>query len=149
MPKSLRAAQSRAELLTRLAALSPESRPAWGKMSAGQMLCHLADSMRMTLGELPTRSKEKAAFQRFPLKHLALYVIPWPKGLPTAPELLSTPPAEFAADADRLRSLMERVAEATAEGQWPEHPLFGRLSGAQWGHLSYRHIDHHFRQFGI
>ena len=149
MPKSLHSADSRAELLRRLGVLSPDSRPAWGRMSVGQMLCHLGDSMRMTLGELETRSKGKVAFHRFPLKHLALYVLPWPKGAPTAEELLSTQPSEFEADATRLRALLERFGEAKGRPEWPEHPLFGPLTKAQWGHLGHRHIDHHFRQFGV
>lgn len=130
MPKSLHSADSRAEVLRRLAALSPQSKPAWGKMDVGRMLCHLGDSMRMSLGEL------------------ALYVLPWPKGAPTAQELLSTQPSDFEADAARLRALVERFGEAKGRPEWPEHPLFGPLSEAEWGHLSYRHIDHHFGQFG-
>ena len=149
MPKTLHSAEHRAELLRRLGALSPESRPAWGQLSVGRMLCHLGDSMRMGLGELETRSKGKRAFQRFPLKHLVLYVLPWPKGAPTAEELLSTQPSEFEADVTRLRALVDRIGEERERSSWPEHPLFGPLTKAQWGHLGYRHMDHHLRQFGV
>jgi hypothetical protein len=149
LPKSLHSADSRAEVLRRLAALSPQSKPAWGKMNVGRMLCHLGDSMRMSLGDLETRSKGKRAFHHFPLKQLAIYVLPWPKGAPTAQELLSTQPSDFEADAARLRTLVDRFGEAKGRPEWPEHPLFGPLSEAEWGHLSYRHIDHHFGQFGV
>jgi hypothetical protein len=37
-------------------------------------------------------------------------------------------------------------AEAQLSGH---HPLFGALSAAEWGRFSYRHADHHLRQFGI
>jgi len=70
-------------------------------------------------------------------------------GAPTAQELLSTQPSYFEADAARLRALMERFGTAKGRSEWPEHPLFGPLSEAEWGHLGYRHIDHHFGQFGV
>ena len=28
------------------------------------------------------------------------------------------------------------------------HSFFGKLSGAEWGELMYKHIDHHLQQFG-
>ncbi|MGH9801334.1 MAG: DUF1569 domain-containing protein, partial [Blastocatellia bacterium] len=31
----------------------------------------------------------------------------------------------------------------------PEHPAFGKLSTKDWGALTYKHMDHHFRQFGV
>jgi hypothetical protein len=27
--------------------------------------------------------------------------------------------------------------------------VFGKITGAQWGRLLYRHTDHHFTQFGV
>lgn len=30
-----------------------------------------------------------------------------------------------------------------------EHPFFGKMTGEDWGHLMYKHLDHHFRQFGV
>ena len=29
------------------------------------------------------------------------------------------------------------------------HPFFGTLTGKQWGETQYKHVDHHFRQFGV
>jgi hypothetical protein len=146
---SLYDAAQRNAILARLAALTPDSSARWGRMSVGQMLCHLSDSMRMGLGELPVKSKGKRAFQVFPLKQLILYVLPFPKGSPTAPELLSTPPAEFQADQERLRGLLLKCAGMAGAGMGPEHPLLGRLSRAEWGVLGAKHVDHHFTQFGV
>ena len=101
----------------------------------------------MALGELPVRPKNKRAFQTFPLKHLALYVIPFPKGAPTAPELLAGQPGDFEADRARLRALLEQFGTGPEEGPGPAHPLFGPLSRKEWGVLVYKHTDHHLRQF--
>ena len=136
-------------ILSRVARLTPESKPTWGRMNVGQMVAHCADQLRMTLGELSAAPKPTGALRRFPLKQLVVYVLPWPKGVPTAPELFSTPPAQWEADLQELRTLIDRTAEHGPDGDWPEHPAFGRMSGRAWGVLAYRHLDHHLRQFGV
>jgi hypothetical protein len=29
------------------------------------------------------------------------------------------------------------------------HPVFQKMSAAEWGRWAYRHVDHHARQFGL
>ena len=139
--------RDREAMLRRLALLTPSSQRRWGNFSVGAMLCHLCESARMALGELPVKSKNKRAFQTFPLKHLALYVVPFPKGAPTARELLAGQPGDFEADRTRLLALLQKLASGEREGPGPAHPLFGPLSRQEWGTLVYKHTDHHLRQF--
>jgi hypothetical protein len=94
------------------------------------------------------KPRGRRAFQVFPLKHLLIYALPWPKGAPTAPELLAGTPGEFAADRDALCALLARVGNGPRDGMGPQHPLFGPLSYREWGTLVYRHVDHHLKQFG-
>jgi hypothetical protein len=103
----------------------------------------------MALGELPVALKSKRAFQVFPLKQLLLYVAPFPKGAPTAPELLQGVPGDFETDKARLSELLRQVALGPHEGLGPVHPLFGPLSRQEWGVAVYKHTDHHLRQFGV
>lgn len=136
------------EIRERVARLSPDSRGAWGKLSAPAMVCHLADSLKMALGDMPVASKH-LPIRYPPLKQLIIYVAPFPKGAPTAPELLARPPAAWQADIAELQALVDRiVARGRDSSPWPEHPAFGRLSTRAWGVLTYRHMDHHLRQFG-
>ena len=72
----------------RIGSVTSASVPRWGRMDAKAMLTHLKQSALMALGELPVANKSKRAFQVFPIKHLILHVVPFPKGAPTAPELL-------------------------------------------------------------
>jgi len=142
--------ESRREVLCgRLGALRPESQARWGRMSVGAMLSHLGQSTRMALGELEVAPKHMRAFQVFPLKHLILYVLPFPKGAPTAPELLAAPPGAFEADQQTLLALVRRLGTGPREGAGPTHPLFGSLSRQEWGTLVHKHTDHHLRQFGV
>lgn len=138
----------RTAICQRLGSVTSASVPRWGRMDAQAMLTHLRQSALMALGELPVASKSKRAFQVFPIKHLILHVAPFPKGAPTAPELLVPYAASIDAIQSELVSLVERIGAGPREGDGPVHPLFGRLSFREWGLATYKHTDHHLRQFG-
>jgi hypothetical protein len=138
----------RAAIRRRIASVASASAPRWGGMDAKAMLAHLKLSALMALGELPVANKSMRAFQVFPIKHLILHVVPFPKGAPTAPELLVPDPAPVDAIRSELVTLVERIGEGPREGHGPVHPLFGRLSFREWGVATYKHTDHHLRQFG-
>ena len=136
------------EIRDRIERLSPEKTAAWGKMSSPQMVCHLAESLKMALGDLPV-ARKLVPIRYPPLKQLIVYIAPFPKNVATAPELLARPPRAWSADVADLQALVNRfVARGSQAAAWPEHPAFGRLSHRAWGVLVYRHMDHHLRQFG-
>jgi hypothetical protein len=145
---TLRNQKTRGGLIRRLQNLTPETRPQWGKLDAPRLLCHLADTLDMALGNLPTKSANKRAFQYFPLKHLIIYVFPFPKSVSTAPELLSSSPVNFEADRQRVVESVERLA-TTPHANGPEHPFFGPLTNEEWNALQCKHIGHHLKQFGL
>jgi Protein of unknown function (DUF1569) len=138
----------RAAIRQRISTVTSASVARWGQMDAGGMLAHLRLSALMALGELPVACNSKRVFQVFPLKHLILHVAPFPRGAPTAPELLARDASQVAAIQSELVSLMERIGRGPREGDGPVHPLFGRLSRREWGVATYKHADHHLRQFG-
>ena len=148
MPKSLWDAAARQEVLGRLKLLEPNATARWGRMSAPQMLAHCLDWMHMTSGDLQTAPKNN--FLRFtPVKQLAIYWLPFPRGVPTAPELVSREPQEWMVEhAEVCRHLgsFETLDPATL---CPDHPAFGYLTPKAWGVLGYRHTDHHLRQFRV
>jgi len=148
MRGSLWDSRARRELLDRLGRLKPDAQPLWGKMNAPQMLAHLLDWMRMAKGELPTVPKN-VPLRHAPLKQLAIYWLPFPRGVPTAPELVSREPQEWMVEhAEVCRHLgsFETLDPATL---CPDHPAFGYLTPKAWGVLGYRHTDHHLRQFRV
>ena len=138
----------RAEITTRMRSLSVSSTGRWGSLDLTGMLQHLRLSALMTLGELSVPSANKRVFQMFPLKHLILYVLPFPKGAPTAPELKPGVAAAFEEERTALLQLLERIGTGPREGAGPAHPLFGPLTWREWGVVTYKHADHHLRQFG-
>jgi hypothetical protein len=103
----------------------------------------------MTLGELKVPSANKRAFQIFPLKHLIIYVLPFPKGAPTAPELkVDEVAASLEDERAALLELLDRIGTGPQEGAGPAHPLFGPLTRREWAVITYKHVDHHLKQFG-
>jgi len=138
----------RAEIDSRVRSLSVSSTRRWGSMGVEEMLQHLRLSARMTLGELLLPSSNKRAFQVFPLKHLILYVLPFPKGAPTAPALKPSVAASLEEERAAVLELLERIGTGPREGAGPAHPLFGPLTWREWGVVTYKHADHHLRQFG-
>ena len=143
--------EARAEILRRIEALTPRSERRWGRMTPHQMVCHLSDACRAALGErrVPVIG---TLWERTVIRWLAIHTnVKWPQGVRTVPEadqeIGGTRPTEFARDVDELRGLIQRFSgpEAQLSGY---HPLFGALSATEWGRFSYRHADHHLRQFG-
>jgi Protein of unknown function (DUF1569) len=138
----------RAEIGRRVRSLSVSSTGRWGSMDVVSMLQHLRLSARMALGDLAVPSANKRVFQVFPVKHLILYVLPFPKGAPTAPALKPSTTEAFETERAALLELLERIAKGPGEGEWPAHPLFGPLTYREWGVVTYKHTDHHLKQFG-
>ena len=138
----------RAVISSRMRSLSASSTARWGRMSVTGMLEHLRLSARMAVGELTVASANKRAFQVFPLKHLILYVFPFPRGAPTASELYPGEAASFEEEREEVLALLDRIGTGPREGAGPAHPLFGPLSWREWGAATYKHVDHHLKQFG-
>jgi Protein of unknown function (DUF1569) len=138
----------RGSMLVRIDRISSGAAARWGKMNAEQMLAHLVESLRMANGELSVRPK-KLPIRYFPLKQLIVYWLPFPKGSPTAPELLPKESGTIERCKSELARLMRDFAQRAKQVQWPEHPAFGKMTTQAWGVLTYRHFDHHLRQFGV
>jgi uncharacterized protein DUF1569 len=138
----------RAEIVSRLRSLTAQSTRQWGTLDVTGMLQHLNLSARMTLGELPVASSNKRVFQVFPFKHLILYVLPFPKGAPTAAELKPAEASSFETERAALLEMLERIGTGPSEGSGPAHPLFGPMTWKEWGVVTYKHANHHLKQFG-
>ena len=150
--KTLSRPRDRDEIVQRLRAVGAGQAARWGRMSAHQMICHLADSMRMAMGQRPV-SDASDLLRRTAVKWMALYLpLRWPVGIATRPEVDQerggTRPAEFAADVAQLERLFEEFTNRQTAIQWARHPFFGRMSEAAWMRWGYLHADHHLRQFG-
>jgi hypothetical protein len=138
-------------LVDRLQHVSPGSVRRWGRMSAPEMVCHLAEAYRHTMGELAT-SRVDTFFSRNILKPMALWApIPWPPGYPTRPEVdpqrAGRKPGDFLRDRDQVQTEMYRFIDAVHRGAMAKHAIFGAMSPREWLRWGWLHADHHLRQF--
>lgn len=138
--------------MRRLQAISHQSQPKWGKMTAHQMICHLTDSFRGPMGERSMGLIEGWHFRKL-IKWIALSLpLPWAKNMPTLPEMDQqrggTPPADFASDVSRLTQALQRFSTRPADFAWRPHPIFFDMTTQEWMRWGYLHVDHHLRQFG-
>ena len=92
-------------------------------------------------------------FSRTVIKWIALKApMKWPPGVKTMPEvdqeIGGTKPLEFARDRLELEGLIEQFAARAGVDLQP-HPMFGRMTAAEWRRWGWLHMDHHLRQFGV
>lgn len=147
--KSLFHDASQAELRARLSRLDAATPARWGTMACPRMLAHVADALRMATGELPVPARRVPLLRNPLVRHLILYWLRFPKGAPTAPQLVKRAPESCDAEIRAVDALLTRFVDRPVGEPLPEHPAFGRLSREQWGVLGYKHMDHHLRQFGV
>lgn len=149
--KSLGNPQDTQGILSRIGKVRTDSRRAWGKMSAPQMICHLSDAFRVALGERQFTPQDNL-FTRTLLKWGGLWVpVPWPHGFQGPPEIdalaAGTPPGQLEADRLELCAYVERFATKPPSLASNKSAVFGKMSIADWMRWGYLHTDHHLRQF--
>ena len=139
--------EDRALILQRLGRVGSDAKPAWGSLSAPRMLCHVADQMRVALGDVPAKPVHTFA-SRTLVKFIVINTgFEPPRGkIKTAPEMLTSQPTSREADLAACVALAERVGRGTASAV---HPAFGPLSPREWGRLCWKHLNHHLVQFGV
>ena len=139
------------QILSRLDKLSPSTRPQWGKMNAAQMLAHLCVSYDMAYGKVNPKNN---FLMRFLLKTFLKPMVvgdkPYPRNSRTAPVFVIADERDFAKEKARLTAYFQQVAtDGAKKFEGLESPSFGKMTAAEWNALFYKHLDHHFTQFGI
>ncbi len=137
-------------VISRIEKLTPQSRPLWGKMSVGQMLCHLQKPLEVPLGrhELPKSFIMKLIGPM--IRKQLLTDKPIAKNSPTASTLRITDEKDFNKEKQLLiDTLRDYTAVAQAGKLPPAHPYWGKLSTADWDKMQWKHLDHHMTQFGV
>ncbi len=139
------------ELQNRLDKLSADNQAQWGKMNVNQMLKHCQKVIQVALGEIDINRPNIVI-------RLIMYVLrptlynnkPWKKGLPTAKSFVIKNTDEFETEKSKLRHLISRIHESKKHFEpSKKHPVFGKMKSWMWGQSAYKHLNHHFNQFGV
>jgi len=136
------------EAVERLRRLKPDTRPAWGRMTPAQMIEHLANATRYSmgrLGDLPDKSNWLLRHVMYPL--LAYGIIRMPRNV-VGPDY---PKRSQGNDLETLHAVLEEYLALVQAGELEPkpHPAFGRIGIDGWATIHYLHFEHHMRQFGV
>ena len=147
--KNLFDSEASNEILDRLELLKPDSQAHWGKMNVSQMMAHCIVPIKVSLGEAkPKRTLMGILFGKMG-KKMVLKDEPFKQGLPTDPSFVIRNQPDFGQKKDELRSCIKNFLTTDKDAMAARpHPFFGRMTAEEWGKLGYKHLDHHFRQFG-
>ncbi len=140
-----------AEIKQRLAGLQPDSPRRWGKMSAPQAVAHCAAAMEWAVGDrIPPPVGLSSILGRMIKSRVLGNDAPIRQNAPTAKDLLVVDEPDLQTERERLAVLIDRFAGAGPAGcTRSPHSFFGRLTPDEWAILTYKHLDHHLRQFGV
>jgi hypothetical protein len=134
----------------RLRALTPDAERQWGRMTPSQMLAHCSVGLEYAIG---TRTGKQALLGRLVTPFIRSRLLgerPFAQNAPTGPDFRVTEERDFEQERARLSRLIDRFFRRGAVAAAAQvHPFFGRLSGEEWGRLTFKHLDHHLRQFGV
>ncbi len=139
------------EIINRSLKLTDVQQPKWGKMNAPEMLRHCSEAIKSTLTQ-PTHFKPSSLKQILG-RYAMLYLIPrYPHGAKTPRKLDMkinnvtglTLTGEKKYFAERINLFYRYDKNITTN-----HSYFGNMNRKQWGIITWMHMDHHLRQFGV
>jgi hypothetical protein len=138
---------TRDEIISRINSLNENSTPQWGKMNVSQMMKHCTQWDEMALGK--KRYKQSFLGKLFGKRALKdmMKDEPMKKNLPTVPSFIIKENTDVAEEKKKWIKLLDEYQHFSNENFI--HPFFGAMTKEQTGHVVYKHIDHHLRQFGV
>lgn len=136
------------QIIDRINKLTPHTKPLWGKMNVSQMLAHIQMPIRIAYG---THQPKGSFLLRLigPLFKSKLWdENPYKQGLPTDPTFIMTgSEREFEKEKTAVLDLLNKFNSENLVGE--QHPVFGKLTKENWSKATWKHLDHHLKQFGV
>ena len=146
--KNLFDASVKQEIIDRIHKLTPNTKQLWGKMNVSQMLAHVQMPIYIAYG---THQPKGSFLLRLigPLFKSKLWdEKPYKQGLPTDPTFVMTgSEKEFEKERSAILELVHKFNSENIIGE--QHPVFGKLTKENWSKATWKHLDHHLRQFGV
>jgi hypothetical protein len=145
--KNLFDADVKHDIIDRINKLTPQTQRQWGKMNVSQMLAHVQMPINIAYG---THQPKGSFLLRLigPLFKSKLWDDnPYKQSLPTDPTFIMTGNSkDFEKEKSALLDLIGRFTENNIARD--RHPIFGKLTKEQWSKATWKHLDHHLKQFG-
>jgi len=138
------------EVIARIDKLQPASERQWGKMDVAQMMAHCSATMDMASGRLNLPRIFIGRILGPLVKPIYTNEKPFRKNNPTDKKLAVTDACDFQREQEQLKLKVRQFHEGgEAKCTRHPHPFFGALTPQTWARGSYKHLDHHLRQFRV
>lgn len=147
MNQDLTATEVKANLIARINKLHAGSPALWGKMTVAQMLAHCQAQLRVALGDEKLKHSLLGKLLGGWAKKKLLEEKPFSKNLPTAPSFVIRHQPEFEKEKNNLIGMITRFNASTITKD--PHPFFGKMTVEEWSSGTWKHLDHHLKQFGV
>lgn len=136
--------------MERLGRITIDAKPTWGRMNVAQMLEHCSAPIAIALGDVDTPQSIPGFLFGKIAKPMLTDGLPFKRYLPTDRTFLIPATTDFDDAKRRLTLLMGRLSTTAPENiHLRLHPFFGKLSSHEWDMATVKHLDHHFKQFGV
>ena len=147
MNQDLTKPEIQAAIIARIGKLTENTSALWGKMNAAQMMAHCQAQMRVALGEEKLPHSLMGKLFGWLAKKSLTDEKPFSKNLPTAPSFLVKSQHEFETERNKLVGMITRFSQNSITKN--PHPFFGKLTMDEWSYGTWKHLDHHLKQFGV
>lgn len=138
-------------IISRMEKLKPSSKAEWGNMDAAKMLAHLDLSFQANFGEIVLKRDLLLSSIFKPLaRKILLGEKPFWKNMPTDKKLIPKEPIDFYTEQQKVIEMIRKYVTSGPEIiSKNKHNILGKITPEQSAFISYKHLDHHLRQFGI
>ena len=137
------------EFRNRVLRITPANPRQWGTMNIAQVLHHLNLACGGSLG-FYTLPDESYLVSRTLFRWILVDWFPeQPAGLrlPKGFKIPHGAQLEFDFEKQQLLKIINAAWHARTAADWRPHPMFGKLTVAEWGKLLQIHINYHLKQF--
>ena len=136
------------EIIDRINNLSPDSQRQWGKMDVAQMMAHVQLPIGVALGVHQLKGSFLLRLIGPLFKSKLWDEKPYKQGLPTDPSFIMTGKSkDFDKEKSSLLDIVNRFSDNNIVSE--NHPIFGKLTKENWSKATWKHLDHHLKQFGV
>lgn len=138
------------EIMGRLNNLTPQSERQWGKMNVAQMMAHCCAALEVAQGDRIRKRGLLGYLFGGMYKKKYVYENSFKRNDPTDPTFKIVDERDFQIERARLIKHIERFYNGGPnQVTKADHPFFGKMTPAEWGLLSYNHLNHHLKQFNV
>ena len=135
------------DIIDRINRLTPQTQHKWGKMDVAQMLTHVQLPINCAYGTHQVKGSFILKLLGPLFKGILYNEKPYKQSLPTDPTYIVVDSKNFEAEKQTLLDLVKKFSPETVV--LLKHPVWGKMTKEQWSKATWKHLDHHLKQFGV